>query len=299
MNTIALDLWGGHNLFDIDSCTFILNRQYGLFSNITVAMYGICKIKSLGYNVKHLNLYLSEYIDQYNFYLDLFEYKYINNTDEIISTEEADIFMNTVHPTSHGLSRGWNQFVSADLIKIMPIINKIYNHYFVNNYLIQQLYNNIVIKNNISFNNSVFIWARKTDKVHETQMPSAQDYLSHITNYNISNIYVQTDDKTVISEFEGIGDNRIKFLTEIPLSDSSSGFHERLYNVDDNTFYEKYNMSKQDYLRTLLAMTQIAAKCEYFISYPGNLTTMLPILRQSFDKCILFLNDKELVHQDN
>jgi len=295
-NIIPLDLWGGNLSFDIDRSTFILNRQYGLFSNITVGMFGVCKIKSLGYNVQNIDFYLAEYDNNYNFYNDLFIKKDISSNNELLTLSEAEFFMNTVHPTSHGLSRGWNIFYKEDLEKVMSILQKLYYHYFESNNAIMGIKDFIKNINYMQSHNTAFIWARKTDKFNETQLPSADRYLSEINNYsNIQNIYLQTDDPTVVSDFQQINDNRIKYLNSIPMSSNSSGFHERLYMISNEEFMNKYQISKIQYLQQILAMVSLAAESEYFVGYPGNLTTIIPMIKGSFNNCLLFKDDRNLI----
>ncbi len=284
-NIINLELWGGSHQFDTNQKIFKLNRQYGLFSNITVAIYGIAKIKTLGYDVDSINFYLAEYAINYDFYHDLF----ISSHNDLLSFEEADKLINTIQPTSHGLTRGWNMFFKEDLDKVRDIAYKVYTKYFSPNNDVLLEYENITKKNNINFQKTAFIWARKTDKTNEIKIPSANEYYDSIKNINsIDSILVQTDDNTVVDEFLSIKDSRINILNDIPLSDSKSGFHERLYSITDKSFIEKYNMSKISYLQKIFAMVNTASKCEYVACYPGNLTTMIPLIRKSFHNCILF-----------
>jgi len=284
-NIINLELWGGSHQFDINQKLFKLNRQYGLFSNITVAIYGIAKIKTLGYDVDIINFYLAEYAADYDFYHDLF----ILSHDNLLTLEEADELINTIQPTSHGLTRGWNMFFKEDLDKVRDITYKIYTKYFSPNSDVLFQYKNIIEKNNINFQKTAFIWARKTDKINEIKIPSAYEYYEPIKNNDtIDCILVQTDDITVVNEFISIKDSRIKILNDIPLSDGQSGFHERLYSITNELFIEKYNISKICYLQKIFAMVNIASECEYVVCYPGNLTTMIPLIRKSFHNCILF-----------
>lgn len=293
---IPLDLWGGNNSFNIKTNSFILNRPYGLFSNITVAIYGIAKLKTLGYNVNNIELYLSEYANNYNFYPHLFN-SCIDKSIDIITNEEAYSLINTIHPTSHGLSRGWNTFVKEDLTKVQYILSKIYNVYFNINQYVKTYYENITHLYNISFQDSAFIWARKTDKTNETNIPTANTYyntLNQLSN-NINHIFIQTDDASVVEDFLSINDSRISILNFIPVSTTNKGFHERLYLIEEQDFLNTYGCSKITYLQQILAMVNVAKDCKYFVSYPGNLTTVIPMLRGSFDNCILFKNAYEII----
>ena len=293
-NHIELDLWGGHQKFETNKLIYHINRPCGLFSNITVAMYGICKIKSLGFDVKTIDFYLQDYERHYNFYDDLFIKKDLPSGG-LISLEEAILFMDTVHPTKYGLSRGRNDFYKQDLEKVMPIAKKIYNHYFsVNKKIVRTIRN---IEKEILYRDAVFIWARKTDKTVESDVPSVNRYLKEVNSCtNIKHIYIQTDDFEVAEEFQLIDDARITVLGILPISNANShGFHVNLSHVSGEQFFNDYKMSKIEYLRNLLAMVHIAAKCKYYIGYPGNLTTVIPCIKNSFKNCILFLNAQELI----
>jgi hypothetical protein len=293
-NIIPLDLWGGEQTFTVATSTYKINRSYGLFSNITVSLFGICKIKTLGYDVKNINLFLNEYTSDYDFYNDLF-IKKEDMTEELITADEANDFINQVHPTNMGLSRGWGSFRISDLNNVLPTISKIYNYFYTVNrdvlHKIKKLEE--VVKEQST---SAFVWARKTDKTGENSVPSAEKYLQEINKHtDIKNIYVQTDDPTVIEEFTKISDDRIVILNMLPISTNQSGFHYQLRDVSNDEFYEKYNTTKIEYLQNMLAMTYTAANCKLYVGYPGNLTSILPIIKNSFDGCILFLNSEQLV----
>jgi hypothetical protein len=71
---IILDLWGGEHSLDTETLNYKITRDCGLFSNLTVGMYGIMKYHSLGFLPKTISLCLYEYKNNYDFYSDLLPY---------------------------------------------------------------------------------------------------------------------------------------------------------------------------------------------------------------------------------
>jgi hypothetical protein len=291
----SLDLWGGSGSYNTETETLTINRLYGFYSNIIITLYGICKLKSQRYNVKKIELYLNEYIQNYDFYHDLFLYKEM--TDEIISIEEALSVIDNIAPSVYGFGSNIRTFDKEKLEKYIKILIKIYNHYFTNNINVQNYIDNIIKKYSIELDNTVFIWARRTDKYIETELPDASDYINEAHKCNdIKKILVQTDDLSLVDEFKSINDHLIQFLNELPYSQSNDkGFHNHLSSICNNDFENTHGMSKINYLQKFLATTNIASKSKYFISYPGNMMTIVPIMRQNFDNCKLFLNKKDIV----
>jgi len=294
MSIIELDLWGGRQRFDTDTGVYTIYRPYGLGSNITVSMFGIAKIKSLGYNVNTLELFLEEYELNYNFYKELFVKKILPG-NELLSTDEATQFISSIHPTNYGLSSGWARFNESGILNTMPILSKIYNQYYtITDEILYKIHS---LRQSINCEDSIFVWARRTDKISENTIPSTERYLEEIYKCNTRGfIYIQTDDINVAQEFLKINDPRIVVLQILPMVDgTTNSFHTRLYSMSSDTFEAEYKMSKCEYLQTWLALTHIAAKCKYYVGYPGNLTTLIPIMRGSFDECILFHDATRLV----
>jgi hypothetical protein len=107
------------------------------------------------------------------------------------------------------------------------------------------------------------------------------------------NIILQTDDIAIYDEFN----NKIncKILNEVPFSDDSKGFHVNLNLINNDTFYSKYNMSKIEYLQKMISLVIIASKCKHVIIYPGNLSTVIPIIRGNFYNVYNFSDNKNLM----
>jgi hypothetical protein len=84
-------------------------------------------------------------------------------------------------------------------------------------------------------------------------------------------------------------------INELPFSDDSKGFHVNLNSVSDDIFYNKYKMTKVKYLQKLLSLVIIASKCKHVIIYPGNLATVIPIIRGNFDNVYSFFDTENLI----
>lgn len=288
-NLMKLDLWGGNQTYDIETETYSINRDCGLFSNITIAMYGILKLYEQGLSVKHIKLMLNEYIDETT---DLYNVLFTKN----LNTLNLDAYSNTqIHhslrygePNPLGLGREKSHI-------ILSLYNNIYNTYFQYNN-VSDLVNNIVSKYSIDYENTVFIWARKTDKTYELVLPMLETYNNILLKNNLLDhtILLQTDDSSIV-DMASNQYKHIKVLYEMPFSQGNKGFHNHLSHILDETFINIYGYDKITYLKKMLAMTVIASKCKYYISYPGNLTTFVPILKNTFNNCFCFKNREELL----
>jgi hypothetical protein len=177
------------------------------------------------------------------------------------------------------------------------IFNKILDKYFTFSDETEIIYQKMIKNHNIDFNNTVFIWARKTDKVVEDHgVPSLDDYMNVIKNNNIpsNNIILQTDDLSVLEEFKKT-ELSFKSLDEIPYSRNNDGFHIGLSNITNEEFISIYGIDKVTYLRRMICLVKIASKSKYSITYPGNLATVIPIFRGNWDNQFSFKNKKELI----
>lgn len=287
---INLDLWGGDHTLDKKTLNYTINRDCGLFSNITVGMYGIMKYHSLGYLPETISLYLNEYKYNHNFYNDLFKPNDINLKFDDIDENEMFNFFRYCEPNSLGLGRRKNEVN-------FTILNRLLSKYFTLSDTCTQMIDDIIVKHNINLNNTVFIWARKTDKVLETDIPTPETYINILVENNLldKDIILQTDDISVLNEFKLLGLN-FRTLDEIPYSHTNNGFHVRMSSsYDDEQFYNEFNMSKIEYLQKLLSISKIASMCQYSVVYPGCLSTLIPIFKNNFNNQFSFKNNISLI----
>jgi len=287
-NLVKLDLWGGTHEYNKLDNTYYLNRHAGLFSNLCICSYGILTYIYMGLTPENISLTLTEYDDTLDFYTKLFK---INHEKINLSDISDNVFKHTLRyqePSHLGLGRE-KHHINFD------IINRVIKTYFSLSDDTKKVYTNILEKYKIDFDNTVFIWARKTDKVVENDVPSVDTYLKIINDNNLENnkIILQTDDITVFNEFNS--KISINILDELPFSEDLKGFHVKLNSVSDTTFYEKYKMSKVEYLQRLLSLVIIASKCKHVILYPGNLSMVVPMIRGNFDNVYSFFDNENLI----
>jgi hypothetical protein len=287
-NLVKLDLWGGTHEYNKLDNTYYLNRHAGLFSNLCVCSYGILTYVNMGLTPENISLTLTEYDDTLNFYTELFK---LNNEKFDLSDISDEVLQRTLRyqePSHLGLGRE-KHHINFD------IISRVIKKYFSLSDNTKKVYDSILEKYNIDFENTIFIWARKTDKVVENQVPSVDTYLKIIYDNNLENkkIILQTDDITVFNEFKS--KISINILDELPFSDDLNGFHVKLNLVSDTTFYTKYNMSKVEYLQRFLSLVIIASKCQHVILYPGNLSMVVPMIRGNFDNVYSFFDNENLI----
>ena len=276
-----LELWGGQHYIKND--IYHLKRMCGLFSNITVMLYGIPKFIKNGYTPTNLSMQLMEYDNEINFYPLLFDYKNKVNLDDI-SEDEMNYFFRFTEPNYLGIGR---QKCHLNF----TILNRIIQSYFQLNDNILKIIKEIKEINLIDYENTVFIWARKTDKIVEIFVPEAERYIELYNSLHLNKrVIIQSDDITVYNDFNKLGfdyDN----LNVIPVSNNNNGFHVNLNTISDDTFYEMYKMTKLNYLQKLLALMWIASKCHTVIIYPGNLCTLIPIIRGNWNNVHSFINN--------
>ena len=287
-NLVKLDLWGGTHEYNKLDNTYYLNRHAGLFSNLCVCSYGLLTYVNMGLTPENISLKLTEYDDTLNFYTELFK---LNNEKFDLSDISDEVLQRTLRyqePSHLGLGRE-KHHINFD------IISRVIKKYFSLSDNTKKVYDSILEKYNIDFENTIFIWARKTDKVVENQVPSVDTYLKIIYDNNLENkkIILQTDDITVFNEFKS--KISINILDELPFSDDLNGFHVKLNLVSDTTFYTKYNMSKVEYLQRFLSLVIIASKCQHVILYPGNLSMVVPMIRGNFDNVYSFFDNENLI----
>lgn len=281
MEDISLDLWCGEHYIRKD--TYYLNRPYGLFSNITVMMYGIISFSLRSRTPHNLSMTLIEYDYNIDFYPLLFTIK-DNFKISNIPQNEINLFTSYI-PTYLGLG-----MCKCNLFNIFDSLN---DSYFQINDTVKSIMEDIKTVYNIDYENTVFIWARKTDKITEISIPDVEDYIKLYKSLSIDKrVIIQTDDPDVYDEFIEKG---YECLNYIPLSSKNRGFHIQLRNINDDDFNKLYNITKTQYLQRLLALVNVASKCNTVIIYPGCLSTYIPIIRGNWNNVYSFKNKNELI----
>jgi hypothetical protein len=273
-----------YELYSQETKTYTSKKDSGLYSIFNWIVRKIALLEMNGFPVEDLNI---DYHNQ-EIYNLLFEKKEGNIDLSDISDEEKIFFEEKFDTTGWGL---------GDDVKLLnfKITNKIINKFFNPSKLVLECYDKIIESNNIDLNNTIFVWARSTDKCGETRIPSVEEYLKIINSINSSNkeILLQTDDYRVLNNFKGCNLN-LKTIKEIPTSETLRGFHIEMSEIGNEAFRSKYKITKDEYLLQMYCLSLIAKNSYKSILYPGNPTTYVPMIKGSFDDCYLFKDDNEL-----
>lgn len=289
-NKFHLDLWGGEHYIDKENNVYHLKRDFGIFTNLCVMMYGIVKFTLNEHKPEGLSLNMITYDYNKDFYKDLY---YVSNEEfslSDITDNEIRDFLTYCEPNMMGLGRK-----KSDIN--FKILNKVLKKYFNLNDIVKEFIKDIEKKHNINYEKTLFIWARKTDKYLDNDVPEVDTYINLIKSFDLKDyeIIVQTDDLRVYNEFKEKG-LKFKTLDEIPYAkDVNNGFHTRLCDINDEKFYEIYNMSKVYYLQRIIALVHVASKCDKIIIYPGNLRSYIPIIRGNWYNVYSFNNKNDLI----
>lgn len=284
LDRINLGLVHEHQ-YDETTGIYRLNRIYGICSNIMVAIHGIAKTISMGYSPKQIELILAEYITSANLH-PLFFTVVHRKVDKKMASAVCD----DLYPSTFGLSKGWEHFDKNLIQRHMPTLQALM-HYFSPSWVVKDQMLKYFSLLNIDFQKTTFIWARGTDKSKEAELPSVSDYVHlALRNSPTNRTLVQTDDAKMANEFRN--HSSVSLLNELPFC--STGFHNSMDKKSDIEFIKDNKMTKIEYVSRFLALMYIAAQAKIFIGYPGNMTSMIPILRGTFEGCFLFKNSREL-----
>lgn len=273
-----------YELYSQETKTYTSKKDSGLYSIFNWIVRKIALLEMNGFPVEDLNI---DYHNQ-EIYNLLFEKKEGNIDLSDISDEEKIFFEEKLDTT------GWGLGEDVKLLNF-KITNKIINKFFNPSKLVLECYDKLIESNNIDLNNTIFVWARSTDKSGETKIPSVEKYLKIINSINSSNkeILLQTDDYRVLSDFKGCNLN-LKTIKEIPISQTLKGFHIEMSETGNDLFRSKYKITKDEYLLQMYCLSLIAKNSYKSILYPGNPTTYVPMIKGSFDDCYLFKDYNEL-----
>jgi len=288
---IKADLWGGEHLFFPETKEYKITRDYGLFSNVCVSIYGIMEWhKRLNTTPQKITFNLTEYLsDNIDVYHHLFKTSDEHLELQDISEERLFKFYRYFEPNLLGIGRNKWHFD-------FDIINRLLKKYYTISDAVIENINRIEKNNNINYEDTVFIWARKTDKICETDLPVSKTYKDILEQKNLLNnqLILQTDDLNVLNDFEN-ENIQFKTLNEIPYAEPNLGFHQRLsQRLTDDQFTLKYGFNIIEYLQRLIALMVVASKCKACVIYPGCLSTMIPMFRGNFENYYSFINDKQL-----
>lgn len=256
--------------------TYSLERDAGLFSNLNLAILEIFMLEKRGYEVENVVLKLLNYSNE-DVYCRLFRKNSRKLHFEDIGAQDLELFEKRRFPCQYGLGDNLTTFNFS-------ITSRIIEKFFEPNEVVMKCYCEMIRK--LDLEKSTFIWARRTDKNIECEIPSTKTYFELIQKIVPKNnsIIIQTDDEEVFKEFRNL-DLQFQHFSSILFSENDQGFHNNI----DNTGH-----SGLEHLKQMLSLVIIAKNSGSVILYPGNLTTFIPMFRESFKNCHLFRNEKDL-----
>jgi len=274
--------------YNQETKSYQFKRDAGLYANLVWVIRKIALLELNGYKVESVELILDEYNGEEAF--DLFFEKNNNQIDySNISDKDKSYFEQYLITSAFGLG--------IDDVKHLNfnITNQVIDKFFTPKESIVSYYNNLMYSNNIDINNTVFVWARSTDKSGESRIPDTSAYIGILNTLNLDGkeILIQTDDYRVLNDFKS-SNLKFKTITQIPMSNNLIGFHNELKDIRDDKFISTYNITKQEYLIQMYCLSLIGRDSYKTILYPGNPTTYIPIIKKSFDNCYLFKDNAQL-----
>ena len=274
--------------YNQETKSYQFKRDAGLYANLVWVIRKIALLELNGYKVESVELILDEYNGEEAF--DLFFEKNNNQIDySNISDKDKSYFEQYLITSAFGLG--------IDDVKHLNfnITNQVIDKFFTPKESIVSYYNNLMYSNNIDINNTVFVWARSTDKASESRIPDTSAYIGILNTLNLEGkeILIQTDDYRVLNDFKG-SNLKFKTIPQIPMSNNLIGFHNELKDIRDDKFISIYNITKQEYLIQMYCLSLIGRDSYKTILYPGNPTTYIPIIKKSFDNCYLFKDNAQL-----
>jgi len=274
--------------YNQETKSYQFKRDAGLYANLVWVIRKIALLELNGYKVESVELILDEYNGEEAF--DLFFEKNNNQIDySNISDKDKSYFEQYLITSAFGLG--------IDDVKHLNfnITNQVIDKFFTPKESIVSYYNNLMYSNNIDINNTVFVWARSTDKSGESRIPDTSAYIGILNTLNLEGkeILIQTDDYRVLNDFKG-SNLKFKTIPQIPMSNNLIGFHNELKDIRDDKFISTYNITKQEYLIQMYCLSLIGRDSYKTILYPGNPTTYIPIIKKSFDNCYLFKDNAQL-----
>lgn len=274
--------------YNQETKSYQFKRDAGLYANLVWVIRKIALLELNGYKVESVELILDEYNGEEAF--DLFFEKNDNQIDySNISDKDKSYFEQYLITSAFGLG--------IDDVKHLNfnITNQVIDKFFTPKESIISYYNNLMSSNNIDINNTVFVWARSTDKAGESRIPDTSAYIGILNTLNLEGkeILIQTDDYRVLNDFKN-SNLKYKTISQIPMSNNLTGFHNELKDIRDDKFISTYNITKQEYLIQMYCLSLIGRDSYKTILYPGNPTTYIPIIKKSFDNCYLFKDNAQL-----
>jgi hypothetical protein len=294
-NILNLDLWGGSQVYYKDTESFVITRDCGFFSNVTVAMFGIFILSINGHKIKNFKLTMTDYS-----YDDIYPHFFTQNDEydlnfSDLSEEVIHYFYHNSYPSKFGLGFPKSNFIGEykDVLNL-DITDRIIKKFFTPNKMVNVYFDKMFTNKNLKKDDYVFIWARRTDKIEENSIPNALKYYDLLKEEILLNdrIIIQTDDKTMIDEFNDLNFS-FEYFDEIPFAKGYS-FHRLISKTPDEEFFNNFNIDKNEYMTQIICIVLLALNAKKCLIYPGCGATVVPIYKNTYNNCFLFQNDTNL-----
>jgi hypothetical protein len=259
-------------------------------------MYAIFVLTVSGYEVDKLELIMIDYYHDKDVYPMVFDLKKHKLNFNDIPVDNLIFFLERNYPNIWGLN--FVQGASKESFDLR-ITKKIIDKFFTFNETVNSVYNEMKTRKNLQPNDYIYVWARRSDKIYETKVPSADRYIEEINKINVDNkkIVVQTDERAMLDDFLQI-DKNIIYFEDMPFATMINGdvsFHQRISQKDDTGFLEEFKVTKDEYFVKMCSVVLLSINSYKSVVYPGNATTIIPVYRNTFDNCILFKNEEEII----
>ena len=151
--------------------------------------------------------------------------------------------------------------------------------FFKPNEKIEQIINSFIKKYDINPKKTIAVCYRGTDKVREVDIAEPDLYVSVVKKilknkkYRDHKVFIQTDQAQVRDMFiEHFGDNCF-FIDEMPVTASSKVIH--------SFSSEQLGLSKQSFAQNLIAVVNIAARCNVIVNHTGNVALWICLYRRT------------------
>lgn len=246
------------------------NHHAGFFSTSTLILFQIMNYyKTYGINVKNINschvFSWYNYDNNTNIFYDFFKIENIERLNNI-SLIEFDYEI-----------RGDLQFKKYIDYKLDSYFNYV-DVYFNLSEKVMKIYNEIISKYNIDFENLCCLFLRGNDKATECAIPSYNKYITLgnellKSDPNIK-FLIQSDEREFIEEMSLHFPNNIVFHDEIRVISKNKNL-----TVDNKGSTPKNNY---EYALNFLAIVYIISKCKYVICNSGNISFWILMYRKGF-----------------
>lgn len=254
-------------LYNIMSNIDLPNHAAGFFSSTTIILFELMN-SSKKNGINPISINSSRTFGWYrnsnnNIFFDFFKIKNINKLDNI----SWDCF-------DYNL-RGDLQFKKYDNFNL-DIHFKFVDVYFNLSDKVMEIYNNMIHKYEINYDNICCLFLRGNDKATECKIPEYAEYITKSKELLQSDpnlkFIIQSDEKEFIEEMCKNFPNNIVFNDDI-----------RFISTNKNQTVDNYGKTPEinhKFALNFLAIVYIMSKCKYIICNSGNISVWILLYRK-------------------